>query len=57
MDIIIESVNAYGHVFRTRLPKQATTLKTMKVCGSLERLEHRNIRTMNADGHTLSIAA
>jgi hypothetical protein len=57
MDIIIESVNKHGHVFRTRLPKQMTTIGVLRVRGILETRMHNNIRTMNEDGNTLAVAA
>jgi hypothetical protein len=53
MDILIESVNVNGHVFRTRLPRQTTTLHLMRVRASLEKSMHRGIKTMDANGFIL----
>lgn len=57
MDIVIESVNTYGHTFRTTLPKQMGVLRLMCVRSSLEKAGHKHIKTMYADGSILPIAA
>jgi hypothetical protein len=57
MVVIIESVNSYGHIIRQTIRRPVNDTPILRAHGIVHRLCHRNIRVMDADGHTLAAAA
>lgn len=53
---IIESVSIYGAVMRQTIYSPRTILPIMRARASLEKMNHRHIRLMNADGQTIDLA-